>query len=76
VGAAQALVAAGANEVHALFIHAVMAPEALQRICAGPIQRLVSTDSVPTQPDPRLQIVSLAPVLAQTLERLSTSSQT
>jgi ribose-phosphate pyrophosphokinase len=76
VGAAQALVAAGAQEVHALFIHAVMGPEALQRICAGPAQRLVSTDSVPTQPDPRLQIVSLAPLLAQTLERLSTPSQT
>jgi len=73
LGAAQALVAAGANEVHALFIHAVMGPEALQRICAGPIQRLVSTDSVPTRPDPRLQIVSLAPLLAQTLDRLSSS---
>jgi ribose-phosphate pyrophosphokinase len=71
VGAAQALLAAGAKEVHALFIHPVMAPEALQRICAGPVQRLVSTDSVPTQPDPRLQIVSLAPLLAKTLERLS-----
>jgi ribose-phosphate pyrophosphokinase len=70
VGAAQALVAAGAKEVHALFIHPVMAPEALQRICAGPVQRLLSTDSIPTQPDPRLQIVSLAPLLARTLTRL------
>ena len=50
---------------------AVMAPDALKRICAGPVQRLVSTDSVPTQPDPRLQIVSLAPLLAKTLTRLS-----
>ena len=75
VGAAQALAAAGATEVHALFIHAVMGPEALQRICAGPIQRLVSTDSVPTQPDARLQIVSLAPLLAEALKRLSTPSQ-
>lgn len=71
VGAAQALVAAGAREVHALFIHPVMAPEALQRICAGPVQRLVSTDSIPTRPDPRLQIVSLAPLLARTLTRLA-----
>jgi len=73
VGAAQALVAAGAREVHALFVHPVMAPEALQLICAGPVQRLVSTDSVPTQPDPRLEIVSLAPLLAKTLKRLSAS---
>jgi ribose-phosphate pyrophosphokinase len=73
VGAAQALLAAGAKEVHALFIHPVMGPEAFQRISAGPVQRLVSTDTVPTQPDPRLQIVSLAPLLAKTLKRLSAS---
>jgi ribose-phosphate pyrophosphokinase len=71
VGAAQALTAAGAKAIHALFVHPVMAPDALQLICAGPVQRLVSTDSVPTQPDPRLEIVSLAPLLANTLQRLS-----
>ena len=74
-GAAQALVAAGANEVHALFIHAVLGPEALQHLCTGALQRLVSTDSVPAKPDPRVQIVSLAPLLARALERLSTPSQ-
>ena len=71
VGAAQALVGAGAKEVHALFIHPVLAPDALQRICAGPVQRLLSTDSVAMQPDPRVEIVSLAPLLAETLKRLA-----
>ena len=70
LSAAQALLEAGAREVHALFIHAVMAPEALERLCAGPIQRIVTTDSVRIAPHPRLQVVSLAPLLAQALIRL------
>jgi ribose-phosphate pyrophosphokinase len=71
VAAGQALVDAGAKDIHALFIHAVMAPDALERICAGPIQRIVTTDSVRTAPHPRLHTVSLAPLLAQALTRLS-----
>jgi ribose-phosphate pyrophosphokinase len=71
VGAVQVLLDAGAKEIHALFIHAVMAPEALERICAGPIQRIVTTDSVRTAHHPRLHVVSLAPLLAQALTRLS-----
>jgi ribose-phosphate pyrophosphokinase len=70
-GAAQALLDAGAKEVHALFVHAVMASEALERICAASIQRIVTTDSVRTAPHPRLHVVSLAPLLAQALLKLS-----
>ncbi len=68
---AQALSDAGAKGVHALFIHAVMAPEALARICAAPVQRIVTTDTVPIPAHPRLHTVSLAPLLAQALIRLS-----
>jgi ribose-phosphate pyrophosphokinase len=70
VGAAEMLLRAGAEEVHALFIHAVMAAGALERICAASVQRIVTTDSVPSAPDPRLQVVSVAPLLARTLGRL------
>ena len=49
-GAAQALLAAGAREVHALFVHAVMAPGALERIRAASVSRIVTTDSVPASP--------------------------
>jgi ribose-phosphate pyrophosphokinase len=73
LAAAQALLDAGAREIHALFIHAVMSPEALERLCAGPVQRIVTTDSVHTAPHPRLHVVSLAPLLARTLIRLSGS---
>jgi hypothetical protein len=49
-GAAHALLAAGAREVNALFVHAVMAPGALERIRAASIGRIVTTDSVPASP--------------------------
>ena len=69
-GAARALLAAGARAVHALFIHAVMAPGALERIRAASVGRIVTTDSVPAPADPRIEVVSIAPLLARTLVRL------
>ena len=66
-GAAQALAAAGAPEVHALFIHAVMAPGALERICAAGVRGIVTTDSVPGAPDGRIKVVSIAPLFARML---------
>jgi ribose-phosphate pyrophosphokinase len=71
VGAAHALLGAGAAAVHALFIHAVMAPGALERICAASVRTIMTTDSVRIAPDPRIHIVPIAPLLAQTLGRLA-----
>jgi len=70
-GAAQALLEAGAAQVHALFVHAVMAPGALERICAASVRTIVTTDSVRMAPDPRVHVVPIAPLLAQTLARLA-----
>ena len=71
IGAADAVLEAGAREVHAVFIHAVMAPGALRRLCAARLQRILTTDSVPSMLDARVQVVSVAPFLAQTLLRLA-----
>ena len=71
VGAAHALLGAGAAAVHALFIHAVMAPGALERICAASVRTIMTTDSVRIAPDPRVHTVPIAPLLAQTLGRLA-----
>ena len=73
-GAADVLLRAGAKAVHALFIHAVMAPGALERMCAASVQRIVTTDSVRSTPDPRLRVVSIAPLLARTLRGLAGES--
>jgi ribose-phosphate pyrophosphokinase len=70
--AAQSLAHTGAKEIHALFVHAVMAPGALERMCAGPLRRIITTDSVPSAPDPRVQVVSIAPILARALSGLAT----
>ncbi len=71
VGAAQALLEAGAVAVHALFIHAVMAPGALERIYAASVRTIMTTDSVRIAIDPRVRIVPIAPLLAQALDRLA-----
>ena len=69
--AAKALLDAGAREVHALFIHTVMAASALDDICAGSVRRIITTDSVRSSPDPRLQVISIAPLLARSLIQLT-----
>jgi ribose-phosphate pyrophosphokinase len=71
VAAAESLTRAGAREIHALFVHAVMAPGALERICAGPLRRIVTTDSVPAALDARVQVVSIAPILARAVKSLA-----
>jgi len=70
-GAAQALLAAGAREVHALFIHPVMAPGALDGLLAAGVRRLLTTDSIRAVGDPRVEIASIAPLLARALTRLA-----
>ena len=70
-GAAEALMRAGARGVNAVFTHAVMAPGALDRLLAAPIQRFATSDSVaPLHADPRIEVVSTAPVLAETVRQL------
>lgn len=69
-GAAEALRLAGAREVHAIFTHAVMSPEALQRLLGAPLGRIVTSDSISFAPHPRLEVVRTAPLLAKTVRYL------
>lgn len=69
-GAAKALLGAGAASVHAFFVHAVMAPDALERAAAAGVQRLATTDSVALAPRPGLEVISIAPLLAAQIRRL------
>lgn len=48
-----------------------MAPGALERICAGRLQCVLTTDSVAAPLNDRVQVVSVAPLLAQAVERLA-----
>lgn len=67
--AAEALRTAGAAEVHAAFVHAVMAPGTLQRLAAAPLERLLTTDSLPAPQHSRLEVVSVVRLLAEALRR-------
>lgn len=69
--AAEALSRAGAREIHAVVVHAVMAPGAMERLDAAPLHRMLVTDSVPAAPGPRVQVVPVAPLLAGAIESLA-----
>jgi ribose-phosphate pyrophosphokinase len=64
-GAAERLHDGGAKSIHAVFTHPVMASGAIERLCAAPLQRLVTSDSVAMPPHPRMQVVSTASLLSQ-----------
>jgi ribose-phosphate pyrophosphokinase len=66
-GAAQALLAAGAREVHAMFVHAVMAPGALERMRAAGVRSIVTTDSVRPVDEPGVEVVPCAPLFVSAL---------
>ncbi|MBI1902494.1 MAG: ribose-phosphate pyrophosphokinase [Planctomycetia bacterium] len=69
-GAAAALKDAGATEINAVFTHPIMAPGALDRLLGAPIARLATSNSIAIAPHPRLEIVSIAPLLAQSVRKL------
>jgi ribose-phosphate pyrophosphokinase len=72
-GAAQALGEAGAGDIHALFIHRVMAAGALDRIRAAGIKRVLTTDSVRGNATAvaNVEVVSIAPLLARSIGTLA-----
>ncbi len=74
VAAANALLAAGCvPEITVVATHALLVGSAIERLAPLPIKRLIVTDSLPI-PERRalpLQVVSLAPMLAEAISRLN-----
>ncbi len=71
--AATQLVKRGARAVYALVSHGVFAEGSMQRIDASPIERLLVTDSVETQPvtlSEKIEVVSVAPLFAEAIRRI------
>ena len=66
-GAAQALAAAGAREVHAAFVHAVMAPGALERMRKAGVRSIVTTDSTGSLTAPGVEVLPTAPLFVRAL---------
>jgi ribose-phosphate pyrophosphokinase len=63
----------GAKAVYAAITHGVFAPGSQERIAASPIEKLMITDSVETQPTPfcdKIEVVSVAPLLGEAIRRI------
>lgn len=73
VEAAEKLVERGARSVWAAGSHGLFSGGAAARFAAGPIERVIVTDSVENHPQPlgeRVQVVSVAPLFAEAIRRI------
>src|SRR5271157_5780109 len=71
---AEALTRKGAAKVYACCSHGVFAENAVAKICAAPIEQVVTTDSIPLPPAARgcekIQVLSVGKLLAQAIRSI------
>jgi ribose-phosphate pyrophosphokinase len=70
---AEQLVARGARSVTAAVTHGVFAEGSMERLDQSPIERLIVTDSIETQPvelSPKVTPISVAPLFAEAIGRI------
>ena len=70
LGALDMVLERGARSASAAATHGVFAPGALEALEASPLERIVVTDTIPVEPRGRLEVVSVAPLLARAIERI------
>jgi len=73
VEAARVVKERGAGRVYAAVTHCLLTAEANRRLDASPIEKLLVTDSVETQPDPpshKVEVVSVASLFAEAIRRI------
>ncbi|MGQ9683625.1 MAG: ribose-phosphate diphosphokinase [Anaerolineae bacterium] len=70
IGAAEALLARGARSVSSVATHAVLVPGAREALTASPLERIVVGDTIPVRPDGKIEVVSVAPLLAEAIARI------
>jgi ribose-phosphate pyrophosphokinase len=65
----------GARDVIAVFVHPVFSNPAVDRLASLPIKEIITTDTVPIQPEKsarfgeRLKVLSVAPLLGEVIRR-------
>jgi len=70
---AKALKKFGAKEIYACCTHAVLTDPALSRIAQSDIKELIVTNTIPLPPNkkhPKIKVLSVAPILAETIIRI------
>jgi ribose-phosphate pyrophosphokinase len=73
VEAAEQLVARGARSVIGAVTHGVFAKGSMERLEHSPIERLIVTDSIETQPvelSAKVTVISVAPLFAEAIRRI------
>jgi ribose-phosphate pyrophosphokinase len=73
VAAAEILRKEGARRIYAGVSHAILSELAHQRISDSDIEEVITTDSVPQAIGPKLQVVSIAPLLGEAIRRIHDS---
>ncbi|HEY6402936.1 MAG TPA: ribose-phosphate pyrophosphokinase [Blastocatellia bacterium] len=71
--AAEKLIEMGARAVYAAVSHGVFSEGSMERLDRSPIQRLVVTDSIETQPvalSQKVEVVSVAPLFGEAIRRI------
>jgi len=69
--AAELLKQEGAIGVYAAITHPILSGSALQRIEQSPIEKLITTNSIPLkQRSPKIHVLSIAPILAKVFQRI------
>ncbi|MFN8485719.1 MAG: ribose-phosphate pyrophosphokinase [Anaerolineae bacterium] len=74
--AAEELLERGATEVYAAVTHPVLSPAAAERLQASPLAGVVVTNSIAVPPEkrfPKLTVLSVADLLAATIDRIHTN---
>jgi ribose-phosphate pyrophosphokinase len=74
VKGAQALKDKGAEKILACCTHGVFAEDAIQKICAAPLEQVVTTDSIPLSPEGakcgKIKVLSVAKLLANAIRSI------
>jgi len=74
VKSAEALIQKGAGKVYACCSHGVFAENAVARICAAPLEQVVTTNSIPLPPAAaqceRIKVLSVGRLLAQAIRSI------
>jgi ribose-phosphate pyrophosphokinase len=73
VEAAEQLVARGARSITAVLTHGAFAEGSMERLERSPIERLIVTDSIETQPvalSEKVTVISVAPLFAEAIRRI------
>ena len=72
--ATDALLGAGASEVHACCSHPVLSGPAAERISNSPLKPVLTTDSIPLgnglEQNPKIKVLSIAPLLGEAILRI------